>query len=457
LNITLTSDEIKEQVTDQLKHLRKTAETPGFRPGKTPSALIEKKYGQAVRFSVVNKTTSNEAVNYLKEQGIKTIGGLLLEHDDNSYTPEQTDYQLQISTGLLPQFPQTIDSSVTLPHYTVQVDDAEIDQMISNAQESAGERTEVEDVQEKDILYVSVQELDDKGEHASEGIALEESFLMPQYVTNEEVRSEILKAHKAYDGSEVEIASFLQIKQEEVKDHTNAFEIKINRILRNTPHAIDEKLFKLMLGPTTEVTDEEGLRAELKRMQESRNASMANDIFTTVVSKYVVEQIQDLPFSDKHLALLLSEKTEEETQEEYDKRISQVMPYVRYQSMVADLNKQLGVEVSDGLVRKIVREGVMRQVQAAGLGQLLSNDDFIESLVNNAMEQNNEQLFAAKEQAREQALAAKVKELVTLDEQEPLSVEELYKIHTKLQREINTLLKFHDDESEDEKAVPEEA
>ena len=25
LNITLTSDEIKEQVTDQLKHLRKTA------------------------------------------------------------------------------------------------------------------------------------------------------------------------------------------------------------------------------------------------------------------------------------------------------------------------------------------------------------------------------------------------------------------------------------------------
>ena len=72
------------------------------------------------------------------------------------------------------------------------------------------------------------------------------------------------------------------------------------------------------------------------------------------------------------------------------------------------------------------------------------------------MEQNNDQLFAAKEQAKEQALAAKVKELVTLDEQEPLSVEELYKIHTKLQREINTLLKFYDEESEDEESAPEE-
>lgn len=467
LNITLTSDEIKEQVTDQLKHLRKTAETPGFRPGKTPAALIEKKYGQAVRFSVVSRTTSTEVVDYLKEQGLKTIGGLLMEQDDNSYTPEQTDYQLLVSTGLLPQFPETIDSSVTLPHYTVQVDEAEIDQMISNAQESAGERTEVEDVQEKDVLYVSVQELDDKGEHASEGIALEKSFLMPQYVTNEEIRAEILKAHKddtltidlhkAYDGSEVEIASFLQIKQEEVKEHTNAFEIKINRILRNTPHAIDEKLFKLMLGPTTEVTSEEELRAELKRMQEERNASMASDLFTTVVSKYVVEQIQGLPFSDKHLALLLNEKTEEETQEEYDKRINRFMPYVRYQCMIAELIKQLGVEVTDELVRQIVREGVMRQVQAAGLGQLLSNDDFIERLVDNTMEQNNEQLFTAKEQAKEQALAAKIKELVTLDEQEPLTVEELYKEHSKLQDEINTLLKIQDEEPEDEEVAPEEA
>ena len=94
--------------------------------------------------------------------------------------------------------------------------------MIQNARENAGERTEVEDVQDKDVLYVSVQELDDKGQHATEGITLEESYIMPLYVTNEEIRAEILKAHKgdtltidlhkAYDNNDVEIASFLQIK-----------------------------------------------------------------------------------------------------------------------------------------------------------------------------------------------------------------------------------------------------
>ena len=454
LNITLSSEDIKEQVADQLKHLRKTAEMPGFRPGKTPASIIEKKYGQAVRFRVINEMTSEEIRHYLKEQGIHTVGGLIMEQDENTYTPEQTDYKLQISAGLMPQFPETIDSSVTLPHYTVQANDEEIDQMIQNARENAGERTEVEDVQDKDVLYVSVQELDDKGQHATEGITLDESYIMPLYVTNEEIRTEILKAHKgdtltidlhkAYDNNDVEIASFLQIKQEEVHEHKNPFEIQIKRILRNNPSPIDEKLFKLMLGPTTKVTNEEELRAELKRLQGECNDAMASDIFTTVVSKYIVEKIQGLTFPDKHLALLLNEKTEEETQEAYDERINKILPYVRYQAMLASLNKQLGVEVPDELVRKIVREGVMRQIQSAGLGQLLSNDELVESIVNSTIEKNDEQLFSAKEQAKEQALAAKVQELVTLDEQKPLTVKELYEVHADLQKEINKLLGLSD-------------
>lgn len=454
LNITLSSEDIKEPVADQLKHLRKTAEMPGFRPGKAPASIIEKKYGQAVRFRVINEMTSEEIRHYLKEQGIHTVGGLIMEQDDNTYTPEQTDYKLQISAGLMPQFPETIDSNVTLPHYTVQANDEEIDQMIQNARENAGERTEVEDVQDKDVLYVSVQELDDKGQHATEGITLEESYIMPLYVTNEEIRTEILKAHKgdtltidlhkAYDNNDVEIASFLQIKQEEVHEHKNPFEIKIKRILRNNPSPIDEKLFKLMLGPTTKVTNEEELRAELKRLQGERNDAMASDIFTTVVSKYIVEKIQGLTFPDKHLALLLNEKTEEETQEAYDERINKILPYVRYQAMLASLSKQLDVEVPNELIRKIVREGVMRQIQSAGLGQLLSNDELIESIVNSTIEKNDEQLFSAKEQAKEQALAAKVQELVTLDEQKPITIKELYEVHADLQKEINKILGLSD-------------
>ncbi|WP_297729086.1 trigger factor [uncultured Porphyromonas sp.] len=454
LNITLSSEDIKEPVADQLKHLRKTAEMPGFRPGKAPASIIEKKYGQAVRFRVINEMTSEEIRHYLKEQGIHTVGGLIMEQDDNTYTPEQTDYKLQISAGLMPQFPETIDSSVTLPHYTVQANDEEIDQMIQNARENAGERTEVEDVQDKDVLYVSVQELDDKGQHATEGITLEESYIMPLYVTNEEIRTEILKAHKgdtltidlhkAYDNNDVEIASFLQIKQEEVHEYKNPFEIKIKRILRNNPSPIDEKLFKLMLGPTTKVTNEEELRAELKRLQGERNDAMASDIFTTVVSKYIVEKIQGLTFPDKHLALLLNEKTEEETQEAYDERINKILPYVRYQAMLASLSKQLDVEVPNELIRKIVREGVMRQIQSAGLGQLLSNDELIESIVNSTIEKNDEQLFSAKEQAKEQALAAKVQELVTLDEQKPITIKELYEVHADLQKEINKILGLSD-------------
>ena len=97
----------------------------------------------------------------------------------------------------------------------------------------------------------------------------------------------------------------------------------------------------------------------------------------------------------------------------------------------------------------------MRQIQSAGLGQLLSNDELVESIVNSTMEKNDEQLFSAKEQAKEQAFAAKVKELVTLDEQKPLTVKELYEVHAELQKKINSLLGFGAEEPAEEPAEKE--
>lgn len=466
LTITLTSDEIKEEVTERLKQLRKTAETPGFRPGKTPAGIIEKKYGQAIRFDLINKKISKGIAEYLKEQGIKTAGGSILEQDDNSYKPEQTDYELKVSAGMLPQFPTTIDSSVTLPHYSIQVDEAEIDEMITNAQKGYGERKEADDVEETDILYISVQELDDKGEHDSEGIALEETFLMPQYVTDEETRAEILKAHKgdtltidlhkAYEGNETEIASFLQIDKEEVKDHKQPFEIKVNRILRSTPHPLDEKLYKLMFGPETTVSNEEELRAELRKMLEGRNTDMSNSLFIATAVLYLLKQIKDLTFPDRHLSLLLNEKPEQDTEEEYAAKVDRLLPYLRYQHMLAQLNKQLDVQVSEELVRETLQSDIKQQLQSSGLSQLVSNEALIDGIVQRTIDDEGEAYFKAQQKATEIAFAHKVKELVTLDEQEPVSIDELYEVFEETQQEINELLDYSEDKGEEPTAETEE-
>ena len=459
LNITLTSDEIKDEVSKQLKQMRKSAEIHGFRRGMAPASIIEKKYGKAVRYDIINKQSSREVAQYLKEQGIKTVGGILIEHDDNSYTPEQVNYELQISTGLLPEYPGAFDNSVTLPHYTIETKDSEIDEMISNAQAAYGERKEVDDVQEKDILYVSAQELDDKGAHNEGGISIKETFLMPSYILDEEIRTQVLKAHKgdtliidlhkAYKDKAVEIASFLQIGQDEVKDHRDPFEIKITRILRSSPHPLDEKLYKLMLGPSTTVATEEELRAKLKSMQEEQHAKLSEDLFTSTVSRYVLEQIQGLAFSDEHLRLLVRGK-DDETVEEFQKRVEGILPYMRYQYILSDLIKTMGVDVSEDLVRSILLENIKSRIQTAGLGQLLSNDEFVNRILADELEKDGESLYRAREQAKERAFADNVKELITLDEQPAVAMDEVYKVYEKEQTRINELLGYPSDKAEAE-------
>ena len=234
-----------------------------------------------------------------------------------------------------------------------------------------------------------------------------------------------------------------------MKDHRDPFEIKITRILRSSPHPLDEKLYKLMLGPSTTVATEEELRAKLKSMQEEQHAKLSEDLFTSTVSRYVLEQIQGLAFSDEHLRLLVRGK-DDETVEEFQKRVEGILPYMRYQYILSDLIKTMGVDVSEDLVRSILLENIKSRIQTAGLGQLLSNDEFVNRILADELEKDGESLYRAREQAKERAFADNVKELITLDEQPAVAMDEVYKIYEKEQTRINELLGYPSDKAEAE-------
>ena len=46
--VSLSADEIAEKVDYKLADIQRTAQLPGFRPGKVPTSLLRKRIGQAV-------------------------------------------------------------------------------------------------------------------------------------------------------------------------------------------------------------------------------------------------------------------------------------------------------------------------------------------------------------------------------------------------------------------------
>ena len=53
LTIVAGRDDFKDEIKKQMKELARTRHEPGFRPGHTPMALLEKKYGKAVRYDCI--------------------------------------------------------------------------------------------------------------------------------------------------------------------------------------------------------------------------------------------------------------------------------------------------------------------------------------------------------------------------------------------------------------------
>ena len=55
-SVKVPADDVENKLVTRLGEIGATATIPGFRPGKVPAAILRKRYGDAVRGEVLEKT-----------------------------------------------------------------------------------------------------------------------------------------------------------------------------------------------------------------------------------------------------------------------------------------------------------------------------------------------------------------------------------------------------------------
>lgn len=64
-----------------MKELARTRHEPGFRPGHAPMGMLEKKYGKAVRYDVIDKSISHELFEYIRKEQLPVLGNPMPDPD----------------------------------------------------------------------------------------------------------------------------------------------------------------------------------------------------------------------------------------------------------------------------------------------------------------------------------------------------------------------------------------
>ncbi|MDR0329163.1 MAG: trigger factor [Rickettsia sp.] len=132
VKVVLPSSKIANEVQKELASLAKKVKLDGFRVGKVPISIVNKKYKQSVRSDVVNHEINHAVQHVIKDHKLKTVGDPQLENLRNE---ENEDIEFTLKFELLPdiELPDFKKMKITHPKLVIKEDDVnkQIDKLAS--------------------------------------------------------------------------------------------------------------------------------------------------------------------------------------------------------------------------------------------------------------------------------------------------------------------------------------
>ena len=131
--------------------LARQVKVPGFRPGKAPMSMLEKRFGPNVKKEVMTQLVSERLAEVIEEKGFRSVSPpKILEVE----AEEGTDISVSASVEIVPEFKIKDYSKVEIPIEITRVTDEDVNQAINYQRERQGTKVQVLDrpVEDKDFV-----------------------------------------------------------------------------------------------------------------------------------------------------------------------------------------------------------------------------------------------------------------------------------------------------------------
>ena len=131
--VTVPAADVQRQVEVRLQGMASKVQIPGFRKGKVPLAVIEKRYGPSVLGEVVEETVNNAAMKAVSEKGLKPAIEPKVELSDiPSELPANKDLVFTMSVEVIPEIKPMDFSKLSLEKLIAEVADKDVNDALAN-------------------------------------------------------------------------------------------------------------------------------------------------------------------------------------------------------------------------------------------------------------------------------------------------------------------------------------
>ncbi len=141
MTVQVPAERVDQEVGSRLQSMSKSVRLDGFRPGKVPLGVVEKKFGKQVRLEVMNQVIHSTLQEALTQENLRPAGEPKIEPNE-SQPGEVLEYVATFE--VFPELAGAIDDNFTITRPVVKVTDTEIDAMLEKLRKQRATWTEVE-------------------------------------------------------------------------------------------------------------------------------------------------------------------------------------------------------------------------------------------------------------------------------------------------------------------------
>ena len=421
ITVSLEEKDYQDKVKKTLREINMTRPEPGFRPGKVPAGLIQKKYGKAVKYDVVNKEVTDALYNYIKDNEIQVLGNPMPATKEE-FDLEAVDFTFTFNVGIAPEIDTHVNKDLTVPYYTIEVSDEMVERQNEMYRNRFGAQVPGETVEPNALVKGVITELNEEGNVKEGGILNENGIVSPQYFKNDDQRAafmdkklgDVVKFNPwvACGESVVELSSMLNIDKTDAEEAKGEFNFEIKEIIVLRQAELNQEFFDNAVGKD-KAHNEEEYKEALKAMIAQQLASDSNYRFSIDAKEAIEKAVGEIELPDAVLKDYLMTQDEKFNAENIDEEYQKMRQDLVWQLIREAIAKQYQLKVEEQDILAVAR--MIAQSQFAQYGMTNLPDDVLDKYGRDIMNDPKSREHIVN-QAVDMKLYHIIRENVTLEE-----------------------------------------
>ena len=294
--IEIPQEKIKKLTEKQYEDLRKEALVPGFRKGRAPRRLLEKRFGKETKEQIKLTLLSDASKSAIEDNKLQALGEPDIDLE-NIELPAEGPLTFDFEVEVRPEFDLPKLEGIPVAKTKLEVTDEQIDREIQQMQRWSGVWTprEEEAVEPEDQIIadaiLKVEGIEEEEKLDDIEIHVRKSGFVGAIPV--EKLDELLVGAKAGDTKETSVEVPKTFFREEYRGKKVDIKISIKDIKWLKPAELDENFLKRY-----EVEDEDDLREKIHDTLHSRLETQGRTEMTDQIFEYLLDKTDlDLPVS----------------------------------------------------------------------------------------------------------------------------------------------------------------